>query len=129
MNEGQKFEALKGIDVNEKPGPVVVAHQVTKEIENEIDLSYFYLNNEAFINLLAPLEVNDLLRIKTLNLTANVIDDDAIGELCDRLLNIHNTSMEHLILEETQVTDKGIKNLIDTMTRIVSIWDVQCNSL
>jgi hypothetical protein len=69
---------LKGIDVNEKPGPVAVAHQVTKEIENEMDLSYFYLNNEAFINLLAPLEVQDLLRIKTLNLTANVIDDDAL---------------------------------------------------
>jgi hypothetical protein len=37
--------------------------------------------------------------------------------------------MEHLILEETQVTDKGILNLIDTMTRIVSIWDVKCDSL
>ena len=57
---------------------MAVAHQVTKEIENEMDLSYFYLNNEAFINLLAPLEVQDLLRIKTLNLTANVIDDDAL---------------------------------------------------
>lgn len=49
MNEGQKFEALKGIDVTEKPGPSEIAHKVTKEIENEMDLSYFYLNNAAFI--------------------------------------------------------------------------------
>lgn len=63
------------------------------EIEQTLDLSYFYLNNSAFIALLPVLEVNHLLKIETLDLTANVIDDDALIELCDTLLNVHNTSL------------------------------------
>ncbi len=82
-----------GIDPTDMPGPADVCHQVLSEIENELDLSYYYLNNAAFIALLPVLEVNHLLKIETLNLTANVIDDDAIIELCDTLLNVHNTSL------------------------------------
>jgi hypothetical protein len=66
---------------------------VLSEIEQTLDLSYFYLNNSAFIALLPVLEVNHLLKIETLDLTANVIDDDALIELCDTLLNVHNTSL------------------------------------
>lgn len=43
--------------------------------------------------ILPVLEVNHLLKIETLNLTANVIDDNAIIELCDTLLNVHNTTL------------------------------------
>lgn len=64
-----------------------------KEIEFEVDLSYYYLNNDAFMALLPTIEVNDLLKIESLNLTANEIDDDAIAELCDSLLNVHNTTL------------------------------------
>ena len=64
-----------------------------KEIEFEVDLSYYYLNTDAFMALLPTIEVNDLLKIESLNLTANEIDDDAIAELCDSLLNVHNTTL------------------------------------
>ncbi len=93
MNEGQRYEALMGIDNTELPGPANIVHQVLQDIENEIDLSYFYLNNDAFMAILPVLEVNHLLKIETLNLTANVIDDNAIVELCDTLLNVHNTTL------------------------------------
>lgn len=41
-------------------------------------MSYYYLNNDAFMNLLPVLETNHLLKIEILNLTANTIDDDAL---------------------------------------------------
>jgi hypothetical protein len=43
--------------------------------------------------VLPVLEVNHLLKIHTLNLSGNSIDDDALIELCDCLLNIHNTTL------------------------------------
>ena len=71
------------------------------EIENEVDFSYYYLTNDAFIAVLPVLEVNHLLKIHTLNLSGNSIDDDALIELCDCLLNIHNTTLQRLDIEET----------------------------
>ena len=79
--------------------------------------------------VLPVLEVNHLLKIHTLNLSGNSIDDDALIELCDCLLNIHNTTLQRLDIEETQIGDRGITALIDTMKRITSIWQVGVQSL
>jgi len=86
MNEGQRYEALMGIDNKEQLSSPEIVHKTKTEIENEVDLSYYYLNNDAFMAVLPVLEVNHLLKIESLNLTANTIDDDALIELCDTLL-------------------------------------------
>jgi hypothetical protein len=68
-----------GIDnTDNQSAPANICHTVLEEIENELDLSYYYLNNDAFMNLLPVLETNHLLKIEILNLTANTIDDDAL---------------------------------------------------
>lgn len=118
-----------GIEATDQPGPSDVCHEVLQEIENEVDLSYYYLNNAAFIALLPVLEVNHLLKIETLNLAANAIDDDAIIELCDTLLNVHNTSLQRLSIDETMISDRGVLALVDTMTRITSLHQVSANNL
>lgn len=74
---------------------------VETEIENELDLSYYYLSNDAFCTLLPVLETNHLLKINTLNLRGNSIDDDAIRELCDTLISIHNISLSKIDINET----------------------------
>jgi len=51
--------------------------------------------------LLPELEVNHLLKIERLNLTGNSIDDDALIELTDTLLNVHNTTLQRLDIDET----------------------------
>ena len=129
MTEANKYEGLMGIDGNEQLAPTEVCHQVLNEIENELDLSYYYLTNDAFIAILPELEVNHLLKIQRLNLSGNSIDDDALIELTDTLLNVHNTSLQRIDLEETQIGDRGIIALIDTMQRITSISQVSANSL
>ena len=93
-----------------------------RDIENELDLSYYYLTNDAFIAFLPELEVNHLLKIERLNLSGNSIDDAALLELTDTLLNVHNTSLQRIDIEETQIGDQGVIALIDTMQRITSIW-------
>jgi hypothetical protein len=75
------------------------------------------------------MEVTDLLKIETLNLQANNIDDDALIELCDRLLNIHNNSLQRLVLEQTKITDRGVSTLIDTMAKITTLASVECATL
>ncbi len=50
-------------------------------------------------------------------------------ELTDTLLNVHNTSLQRLDIEETQIGDRGVTALIDTMQRITSIWQVGAASL
>ena len=93
MTEADKYESLMGIESTDQPAPADVCHQVLDEIENEVDLSYYYLTNDAFIAVLPVLEVNHLLKISRLNLSGNSIDDDALIELADTLLNVHNTSL------------------------------------
>jgi hypothetical protein len=63
MSEANKYESLMGIDGGEQLAPPEVCHQVLEEIENELDLSYFYLTNDALMALLPELEVNHLLKI------------------------------------------------------------------
>jgi len=50
-------------------------------------------------------------------------------ELVDTLLNVHNTSLQRIDVEETQIGDKGVLALIDAMQRITSIWEVGAKSL
>ena len=59
------------------------------------------MTNDAFMALLPELEVNHLLKIERLNLTANSIDDDALIELTDTLLNVHNTTLQRIDIDET----------------------------
>ena len=79
--------------------------------------------------LLPELEVNHLLKIQRLNLTGNSIDDDALIELTDTLLNVHNTTLQRIDLDETQIGDRGVTALIDTMQRITSVWHVAASTL
>ena len=51
---------------------------VAKEVLNEVDMSYYYLTNDAFFNVLPVIEVNYFLTIQTLNVSGNVLDDEAI---------------------------------------------------
>ena len=64
-----------------------------------------------------------------MNLQANEIGDDSLVELCDMLLQLHNTSLECLILTETQIGDEGITMLVDTMKHIQTIHRVNVDSL
>ena len=52
MNEAQRYEALHGIETNQPLSETHVVHSVRDEIQNEIDLSYYYLNNDAFMAVL-----------------------------------------------------------------------------
>ena len=70
-----------------------------------------------------------MLKIERLNLSGNSIDDAALIELTDTLLNVHNTSLQRIDIEETQIGDQGVLALIDTMQRITSIWQVGASSL
>ena len=64
-----------------------------------------------------------------MNLRANEIGDDSLVELCDMLLQLHNTSLESLNLTETQIGDAGITMLVDTMKHIQSLYRVNVDSL
>lgn len=118
-----------GIGGIDELSPPEVCHQILSEIENELDLSYFYLTNDAFFSLLPELEVNHLLKIEHMNLTGNSIDDDALIELVDTLLNIHNKSLVRVDIDETLIGDRGVTALIDSMQRITSISHVETGTL
>ena len=64
-----------------------------------------------------------------MNLEGNTNDDDGLIELCDTILIAHNVTIEHLVLEDTQIGDRGIEYLISTMRRVASLWDVKCDTL
>ena len=67
MTEANKYETLMGLDGYVGAlAPAEICHEILREIENELDLSYFYLTNEAFFALLPELEVNHLLKIEKL---------------------------------------------------------------
>jgi hypothetical protein len=50
-------------------------------------------------------------------------------ELTDTLLNVHNTTLQRIDIDETQIGDRGVTALIDTMQRITSIWQVEASTL
>ena len=81
------------------------------------------------MNVLQVLSTDHLLKIRTMNLQANEIGDDSLVELCDMLLQLHNTSIESLNLTETQIGDAGITMLVDTMKHIQTLHRVNVDSL
>jgi len=72
---------------------------VDEEIEHELDLSYYMLNNETFFKLLPTIFTDHMMSIKSLDLTGNNLDDDALQVICDRFKSAHNTSLEKLVLD------------------------------
>lgn len=59
-----------------------------------------------------------------LDLSANTIDDDAVRDLCDALIMVHNFSLQTLRLNETGVGPVGISAIIETMRLIPYITEV-----
>ena len=127
--ESSRHETILGIDAAATESAPELKSEVEQEILNELDLSYFYLTNDAFCTLLPVLENNHFTKIEKLNLKGNSIDDDSIQELCDTMIQVHNVSMSVIDLNETQITDKGILMLVDLMRRIFSITSVECSTL
>jgi len=50
-----------------------------------------------------------------LDLRGNSIDDNGILDLCDAFLSSHVNKLRELNLSETQITDRGVKSIIEVM--------------
>lgn len=98
---------------------------VAKEILNEVDLSYYYLTNDAFFNVLPVIEVNYFLTIQTLNVSGNVLDDEAIRAICDSLIMSHNLTIQKLLMNDTGCGNYGITTIIETMRCIHKLCTVE----
>ena len=98
---------------------------VAKEVLNEVDLSYHYLTNDAFFNVLPVIEVNYFLSIQMLDVSGNILDDEAIRAICDSLIMSHNLTLQKFKLNDTGCGQYGITTIIETMRCIHKICDVE----
>ena len=75
--------------------------------------------------MLPELEIAHFAGMYRLVLRGNSIDDDGLLDLCDCLVSAHNTTLRELDLSETQIADRGIEALIETMRCIERIVVVE----
>ena len=101
-----------------------VQQKVADEIAHTVDLAYYYLTTDAFAALLPELEIHYFCGMEKLILRGNSIDDDGLLDLCDCLLSSNCTTLSELDLSETEVKDKGITGLIETMRKCTTIVKV-----
>lgn len=142
--EQNRQEAIIGFDPNETMNDPYFIQKLPKgdqdkikaakeeaerQIDKVVDLSYYYLNNDAFYTVLPELEIKYFLGMKKLDLRGNSIDDGGLRELCDTLNLCHNTTLRELDLRETSVTDEGILGLIELMQVITTLCSVSVDGL
>ena len=83
------------------------------------------MTNDAFAAVLPELEIAHFVGMYRLVLRGNSIDDDGLLDLCDCLVSAHNTTLRELDLSETQIGDRGIEGLVETMRCIERIVVVE----
>ena len=142
--EQNKQEAIIGYDPNEvlndhyqiQKLPMAEQERIKaakeeaeRQIDKVVDLSYYYLTNDAFYTVLPELEIKYFVGMKKLDLRGNSIDDGGLRELCDTLNLCHNTTLRELDLRETSVTDEGILALIELMQVISTLCTVNVEGL
>jgi Ran GTPase-activating protein (RanGAP) involved in mRNA processing and transport len=73
---------------------------------------------------LPVLEVKYFSGMTVLDLRGNSIDDNGILDLCDAFLSSHVNKLRELNLSETQITDRGVKSIIEVMQQITTLYSV-----
>lgn len=74
-------------------------------IEDEIDLSYYYLTQDGFHAILPQLTESYFTSVKRLNLAGCALTDFSINELCMSLKQVHCQTIESLDLSSNSLTD------------------------
>ena len=88
-------------------------------------MAYYQLKNDAFMAMLPELEMHYFDGMVRLLIQGNSIDDDGILDLTDCLLSSNCRTLSEIDLSDTDVKDKGITALIETMRKCTTICTVK----
>ena len=102
-----------------------IKQKVAEEIHYTCDFAYYYISADAWASLVKELEIHHFDVAERLILRGNSINNEGLLDLCDCLYSNNNRTLSFLDIGETEVKDKGIEGLIDTMKKIRTLVDVR----